>query len=415
MTSPVPGKPTLVLVDAFSTGALLAHEAVDCYRLVHVRSRALVPGTFAESLPSELFDEDLTYPGNADEVIQRLTDHEPVGVVPASEFGVEVADEIAQRLGLRGNDPSLSVARRDKFRMMEVLAAAGVRTPRQSRGTTAADLLRWRRAEGLGRVVVKPLDSAGSDDVFTCDTDEEVTAAVGSIIGKTNLMLRSNDAVLMQEYLAGDEYIVNTVSRGGQHWLTDAWVSRKTVLSGKRKVYDYEDLLATDDPNLAQIVPYVLDVLDGLGITEGPAHTELILTSAGPLLLETGARISGLANPQALDRCTGANQVSLTLDCYAGDAETLVTRPARYRRSRPARCVNLIAHREVPLPARVISEALKDLAAFESIRFRLADGMRTRRTVDLNSSPGVVFFVHEDPDEIDRSYKILREIEHELL
>ncbi|MGN5380569.1 ATP-grasp domain-containing protein [Streptomyces lasalocidi] len=407
--------PTVVIVDAFSTGAMLAREAAERYRVVHVRSRALVPATFAASLPTEVFTEDLTYPGRTGEVLCRLAELEPVAVISASEFGVEAADEIAGRLGLRGNDTARSAARRDKFLMMEALAAAGIRTSRQCHGAELEPLLSWRRSEGLRRVVVKPLDSAGSDDVYTCDTEQEVAAAFEAIIGKTNLMLRANETVLVQEYLDGDEYIVNSVSRDGKHWFTDAWISRKTVEDGKRKVYDSEDLLTPDDPAVAQLFPYIADCLDALGITEGPAHSELIITANGPVLLETGARVSGLANPEALDRCTGANQISLTLDCYTPEAAMLTRRPVNYPQLERARCVNLVARREVPLDTRAIRAALEQLPAFESVRFRVADGAPTRRTVDLNSSPGAVFLVHEDQAEIDRAYKELRELEHELL
>ncbi|HEX6341978.1 ATP-grasp domain-containing protein [Umezawaea sp.] len=405
----------LVLVDAFSTGALLARHAADRYRLLHVRSRQDMPAAFAGSLPRELFEDDLTYPDDVDGVVRRVARRAPVAVIAASEFGVEVADELANALGLRGNDPALSTARRDKARMMEVLRARGVRTPRQLRGTRVAELVAWRRAEGLARVVVKPVDSAGSDDVYTCDTDEEIAAAFDTTMGKRNLMMRTNDAVLVQEHLCGEEFVVNSVSRDGRHWFTDAWVSRKAVLADKRAIYDHEDLLPPDDPDLDVILPYVADVLDALGIREGPAHTELVLTADGPCLLETAARVSGLANPPALDRATGADQVGLTLECYAPDATALTSRRSRYPRLAAARCVNLIARREVPLPSAVFRAALTELPAFESLRFRIADGARTRRTVDLNSSPGVAFFVHRDQGEIDKAYELLRGLEHELL
>ncbi|MFC8241156.1 ATP-grasp domain-containing protein [Streptomyces chartreusis] len=408
-------RPTLVLVDALTTGAMLARAAAADHRVVHVRSRAELPETFAASLPTEVFAEDLTYPGRAHEVLARLRAQAPVAVIAASEFGVEVADELAGRLGLRGNDPALSTARRDKSRMMEVLAAAGVPTPRQLRGSDLTELLDWRRAQGLARVVVKPLDSAGSEDVYTCDTEQEVAAALRAALGKTNLMLCANEAVLIQEHLAGDEYVVNSVSRDGEHWFTDAWISRKQVTSGKRLVYDHEDLLPPDAPVLDEILGYVGRVLDGLGIAHGPAHTELILTPHGPRLLETGARLSGLANPPALQRCTGADQVTLTLDSHTSRAAALRSRPRRYVRHESARCVNLLAHREVPLPTHALRAALERLPAFESVRFRKADGTPTRPTVDLNSSPGVVFLVHRDPEEIESSYKMLRALERELL
>ncbi|SEM09734.1 ATP-grasp domain-containing protein [Streptacidiphilus jiangxiensis] len=414
MTQNDSSKPLVVIVDALSTGAMLARQAADDFRLIHIRSRAQLPDTFAASLPVGIFEEDLTYPGQVEQVLQRLVELGPVAVIPASEFGVEVADEIAARLGLRGNDPAHSLARRDKSLMMDALRAAGVRTPRQLRSGDVEELVRWWRESGLERVVVKPIDSAGSDDVFTCDTEQAVRSAATAVLGKTNLMLRANEAVLVQEYLDGDEYIVNSVSRDGVHWFTDAWISGKVTVAD-RKVYDYEDLLASDDPRLADILAYVSAVLDGLGIVNGPAHTELILTAAGPVLLETGARVSGLANPPALDRCTGADQVTLTLDCYVGGGTELAARPNLYARQELARCVSLIARREVPFPAEAIRERLTTLPAFESIRFRRAEGTTTARTVDLNSSPAAVFLVHRDAAEIERAYKELRELELELL
>ncbi|MFI9504524.1 ATP-grasp domain-containing protein [Nocardia sp. NPDC052566] len=406
---------TVVLVDAFSTGALLARRVrEDGHRLIHIRSRAELTATFAASLPGELFDADLSYADQADEVLRLLAELDPVAVIAASEFGVEVADEIAAKLGLRGNDPALSHARRDKFHMAETVAAAGLRTARQRRGNDAATLRQWRRETGLWRMVVKPLDSAGSDDVFISTTDEQTRDAVEAILGKTNLMLRTNEAVLAQEYLVGDEYIVNSVSRDGIHRFTDAWISHKVTVRDNRRIYDYEDLLSPADRRFSEILHYVSGVLDALGIANGPAHTELICTTDGPVLLETGARISGLANPAALDRCTGMNQVDLTIECYVGDGGALA-QPAIYPRREHARCVNLIAHRAIALPVDALRTALERLPAFESVRFRRADQAITTPTVDLNSSPGVVFLVHHDAAEIERSYRTLRRLEHELL
>ncbi|WP_155256601.1 hypothetical protein [Salinispora pacifica] len=47
------------------------------------------------------------------------------------------------------------------------------------------------------------------------------------ILDKTNLMLRVNEAVLVQEFLTGDEFVVNTVSRDGVHRFTDVWLCTK--------------------------------------------------------------------------------------------------------------------------------------------------------------------------------------------
>ena len=409
------GRRVVVLVDAYSTGAMLARLAAADHRVVHVRSRSGMPAAFAASAPQDAFERELDYPGHEDEVLRALTALRPIAVIPASEFGIEVADELAERLGVRGNHPSLSLARRDKACMMQVLARAGLRTPRQLRSARVEDLLSWRHAHGLGRVVVKPLTSAGSDDVYICESDAEVVDAFRSIYGKRNLMMRVNQAVLVQEYLDGQEFVVNSVSCGGRHWFTDAWLSVKVTQDRQRKIYDYEDLLAPSDPALERILPYVGEALTALGVGVGPAHTELMLTPEGPCLLETAARVSGLANPEALDRCTGANQVGLTLDCYIGDAAVLRERPLRYPRHELSRCVNLVARREVPMPAQRFRDEVERMPAFESIRFRVEEGQPTQRTVDLNSSPAVVFLVHHDPAEIESAYARLRALAEELL
>ncbi|MFD4352132.1 ATP-grasp domain-containing protein [Nocardia sp. NPDC058518] len=415
MTADGKARPTLVLVDALSTGALLAERAAADYRLVHVRSRPELPEVFAASLPTDLFAADLSYADNSGDVLYRLAADDPVAVIPASEFGVEAADEIADKLGVRGNDPAFSQIRRDKFPMHAAVAAAGLRIAGQYRSSDADAVLRWRRDGGSRRIVVKPLDSAGSDDVFVCETDDDVRAAVATILGKTNLMLRANSAVLAQEYLDGVEFVVNSVSRDGTHWFTDAWICHKRTVAGGHRIYDFEDLLPPDDRRLPAILAYVRGCLDALGIVNGPAHTELIRTGDGPVLLETGARLSGLANPAALDRCTGANQVDLTLDCYAGSGRTLAGRPSLYVRRAAARCVNLIAHRQLPFPRARLAEELAGLPGFESVRFRMGEREPTTPTVDLNSSPGAVFFVDRDAARIQKSYAALRRLEHRVL
>jgi biotin carboxylase len=409
-------RPTVVLVDAVSTGAMLARHAARRARCVHVRSHSAMPAAFTASYPAEVFVDDLAVDAHGwQAVVGCVASYRPVAVIAASELGVETADRLAAELGLPGNDPSLSAARRDKFQMVEAVAAAGLPVARQHRSGDLQRLLSWRKQHGGGRVVVKPLDSAGSDNVHLCEDDTQVEAAFRSIIGEVNLMLRPNTAVLGQEYLDGDEYVVNSVSREGRHWVTDVWRCTKALSDDGRKIYDHEDLLSPADPALASIVPYVSGVLDALAIAFGPAHTELILTADGPRLLETGARVSGLANPAALDRCTGANQVDLTLACHLDGAEELLVRPACYERLLMARCVSLISRRRVPLPAAAIRRSLRKLPAFDSVRFRLAGGATTAPTVDLNSSPGAVFLVHEDEAEIDRAYQHLRRLEREVL
>ncbi|WP_095149259.1 ATP-grasp domain-containing protein [Pseudomonas sp. Irchel s3a18] len=405
----------LILVDAYSTGALLAQSLAGKRRLLHVHSRADMPPAFAASCPRQLFAEDYSL---ADEGLEplllKLAAQQPAAVLTGSEFGVELADLLAARLGLPGNDPGTSAARRDKSLMAERVAAAGLPVAAQLRTRSMAKALCWFTARGSRSVVAKPLDSAGSDNVFICHDALQLQSAIETILGATNLMMLNNEAVLLQEYLTGPEYVINSVSHAGEHWITDIWKCSKTLTTDGRKIYDREDLLPADARELPQLIEYVEGVLDALGIVHGPGHTELILTANGPRLLETGARLSGLACPPALQAATGNDQVALTCLSYL-EPSRLAQWPRRYRLLQHARGLNLIAHQHGLFAQHHVRHRLEALPSFHNARFRLGEGARVVPTVDLNSSPGAVFLLHPLKERIDADYRIWRAWETDWL
>ncbi len=138
---------------------------------------------------------------------------------------MELADRLSEAMGLRSNGTALSESRRNKFVMGETVRAAGLRAVRQLRATCwaeiAAFLEDWRPEPF--RVIVKPLDSAGSEDVTLCVSLADVQAAYGNIIGKVNGLGLVNSCVLVQEYLEGQEYVVDIVSRDGEHKVVALW------------------------------------------------------------------------------------------------------------------------------------------------------------------------------------------------
>lgn len=139
-----------------------------------------------------------------------------VAIIAGAETGVLATDELATRLGLRGNgnDTRLSKARRNKYLMGEAVRATGVRAVAQRMAKTwedAREFLEKLRSEASARsaltsiypVVVKPVESAGSDDVFKCQTVEDVKQAVERIAGKVNGLGGVNECALVQEFLQG--------------------------------------------------------------------------------------------------------------------------------------------------------------------------------------------------------------------
>jgi biotin carboxylase len=140
-------------------------------------------------------------------------------VVAGSEFGVEIAEELAFRLDRPTNEHSTRHARIDKSAMFECIRKEGLTVAPfhliASRSQLAALI-----ARGLEfPVFVKPKSSAGSDGCARCNDELELIGAFEAIHNKSNLLGRLNEHVIVQEYIVGPQFIVNSISLDKQRWM----------------------------------------------------------------------------------------------------------------------------------------------------------------------------------------------------
>ncbi|CAN0120218.1 unnamed protein product, partial [Discosporangium mesarthrocarpum] len=161
------------------------------------------------------------------------------------------------------------------------------------------------------KAVVKPLESAGSDDVYLCDSEEEVRKAFAVIDGKVNGLGGVNEGALVQEYLDGTEYVVDSVSRDGVHRVCAIWEYDKRTVNGADFVYFGMKLNSASGEREKAIIDYALKVLDAMGVRYGPGHMEVKYTSTGPCLVEVGSRCHGGEGTwqDIANECLGYNQV----------------------------------------------------------------------------------------------------------
>jgi biotin carboxylase len=162
------------------------------------------------------------------------------------------------------------------------------------------------------------VDSAGSDDVTLCLSIEEVQAAFGNIMGKINGLGIVNKAVLVQEYLEGTEYIVDMVSRDGEHKLAAIWAYDRRAVNGAGFVCFGQHLLLATDPHCREIIDYQKKVITALGIRNGPTHGEVKWFQGEPVLVEVGARCQGADGlwVKLATEALGYNQVQCAIDSY---------------------------------------------------------------------------------------------------
>ncbi|HEX8072705.1 MAG TPA: ATP-grasp domain-containing protein [Pyrinomonadaceae bacterium] len=167
----------------------LAHEA-----------RANLAGYL--QVPS-LVDEDAVV-----EAVRRWT--APVRVERVEclwEPGVLLAARVREALKVSGMTVAETLPFRDKDRMKQVLNAAGVRTPRHARATSADECRAAARRIGFP-LILKPIAGAGSADTYRVDDAAQLEA--------TLRRLGHLSEVNVEEFIAGDEFTFDTVCVNGE-------------------------------------------------------------------------------------------------------------------------------------------------------------------------------------------------------
>ncbi len=228
----------LVIVDGYSSGSQLpAILNENGWKCIHVSSLENPPEYYLTTFCSDDYVSQFVYEGDIQELSKAISELAPAAVVPGTESGVIVADHLAEALGLPGNDPSTSLARRNKYEMTNRIKSRGLRGP-DSCLAQDFDKLLIRAESGLWPIVVKPVASAGADSVTFCKNSEELKSSFQGLLGSTNKLGEINDAVLAQRLLSGREYMVNGVSGYGRHIITEIWRNDKIRVPGAGVIYD---------------------------------------------------------------------------------------------------------------------------------------------------------------------------------
>ena len=407
-------RPVVAIVDAVSVGAWVTDEMVDHFDLIHIESDIAINVLSNPSFNKHLYKACYRWgEGTEDANLREIATHNPIAVIPGRECAVALSERIAWELNLEGNDPVTTPLRRNKFLMNEAVERAGLRTTKQYLSHDAEELKKWFRLYGENKVVVKPIDSAGSDDVYICTIESEVEEASLRITGKRNCLNFHNDNALIQRFIEGTEFVVNTASLRGKHKVTDVWKVSKKLMSG-RNLYDFDDLCDPSSLDATRAIEYTLKALEVVGIVKGAGHTELILAEDDATLLEIGARVSGAANPKAIRLATGSDQLELMRFAYTRpDLFNLATEI--YTASKPLRCVHSIASQRKSFSHNEFQGFLSKLPGFVSVIMKIADGTVLSPTIDVTSCPAAFFITGDSREDIQKSYEQYRLWESENL
>ena len=411
-------KDVFVVVTGLSTGELIAPMLKGYgYDVVHVSSKIQqklgCEANKYDYIASYYESDDINF------LINQLKKHGNIkAIIPGTDSGVALAEKINYLLGLPySNDYKLSDIRQNKFDQQEALKNANVSSINQYLAKELSEVKEWREKNDVKfPIVLKPVDSSSTDNVFICKDEEEVKIAFSKIISSVDKFKNKNQVVLCQEYIGGQEYMINTVSWNKNHRIIELLKSNKKIING-RPLYDTSEVIEPNSSDFKLIDSYLRDVYKALEINYGAAHAEVKVWKRNGkkvvTLIELGARLGGIASTSALQDSQGDSQVSVLVKSYVNPG-SLNELPKLHLKKKVA-AVYLINN---SYTGNVIKDLdttrLSELKTYHSLHFQYIKGSFLPKTTDLTSAPGYIYLVSDSEQEIQKDIKTIRQLENKI-
>jgi dapdiamide synthase len=403
----------IVIVGAYSTGFQIAPSLLGRgYACIHVDMDFPRSGTYD---PSVFFIREFKLASTDDaaleDVIRQLRAYDIKSVVAASECGVCVANKIAAHFAVPRNPTHRARFQRHKYGMIEALQSRPIPSAEPSRSKHIKKMLAGYQTHGLKQVVMKPSLGAYSEGVGMCHGEVEIRNVIEQNLVKPNFVGGRTEEYVIREFLDGPHYIVNTVSVAGNHFVTDIWRDvhhyEDTLL-----IDEYSDIVPRDAPEFAQLASFISPVLDALQIRNGPAHSGIKLTSHGPRLIETGARLAGGLDFSVVEECNGFSQISVLTESLTSP-QFFPGRCALYERSRSkaARFIYMFSEVAGRIGSQLDLSSLFAIPSLMSVNLTIEAGGMLEKTKYSLGCPGYAMLLAEDSKDIARDYDAFRQLE----
>lgn len=249
-----------------------------------------------------------------DGVVKTAEEFKPDGIMTlATDMPMRSIAAACEKLGLSGITMDTAIKSTDKGEMIKAFNKHNVEHPWFYIAENNKAL-----NEIIDRItypcIMKPTDNSGSRGVVLLHNKAELEKEYEY----SHTSSRSG-AVIIEEYLTGPEVSVEViVYKGVPHVLQ---ITDKLTTGAPHFVemgHSQPSQLPSDVKN--QIIDLASRAVLAVGIENGPAHVEMIVTENGPKMVELGARMGGdCITTHLVPLSTGIDMIKATIDIACGN------------------------------------------------------------------------------------------------
>lgn len=271
-------------------------------------------------------------------------------VVSLTEPGLDIAARASDLLGLAATGYRVSHRFRDKLAMRRHLVRADPCAVAAAPLRDFDDLRAFGARHGYP-FVVKPTAATASIGVFRVDDPsahdrvwEQVCRLRGTRTDRVSTLLVIED-FLMEEYVHGREFSVETFSFAGRHVVVT--ITEKMTTHAHFAELGHVVPARLSEDGWDRVVECVTTFLDHMEFTDGPCHTEVRLSGTRVRIIEGHHRYGGDAIPELVRAVYGMDLDALAVGWPFGLVAPLPGSPP----PRGGACVRAI----VGVPGRILS------------------------------------------------------------
>lgn len=345
---------------------------------------------------------------NCDEVIQEVTFSKVLEKLKDSRFNiraaiagpedtVELADQTGHFLGLFCNRFELIDSRRDKAVMRKVLKESGLPCPDFANCKNEQDVKEFVKQHPFPLMIKTP-KGAMTSQVYKCGDLHTILTHFHEIFGSKDLYGNLCDHVVVEEFINGKEYVVNSFSDGEKVHITDVWVYDRVQNEYFDNIYYNTIQLPLSDPILKPMINYALKLPPIFGIERGASHMEIMLSpQKGPLLLEIGARLAGIRMPLLLKECSNFDPFKATINVFVNGKTTFPEKLIYTKDFAIASCSLAIGGKVKKILG---IEEIKKLPSYDFHILAIKVGEEVKPTTHLGTIPLHVYLAHKNREQL---------------
>ena len=243
----------------------------------------------------------------------------PNGIVTMqTDMPMRAIVRVNEELDLCGIDRKTAIISTDKIEMIQCFKKNHVESPWFF---TVDGNLKEIMEEIQYPCIFKPADNSASRGVCLVNHPSEVEQAY-----KYSRAFSRNGKVLVEEYMRGPEVSVEVL----------VWNEEVSVIAVTDKMttgapffveMGHKEPSELEKSHVEQIKNLAIKAVNAVGIKNGEAHVELILTKEGPKVIELGARLGGdFITSDLVPLSTGIDMLKATLQIACGEEPDTIIR-----------------------------------------------------------------------------------------